>query len=89
MANSRKCPGCGWRWPEGWVKCPACLRMTAFVRREPDRSQYQAREADFERRYQERERKRIAEGHLAPEGIGKREAREIIELERSLRDEAA
>lgn len=84
MAASRHCPGCGVRWPEGWARCPACLRMTAFVRREPDRSKYQACEADFERRYAEREAKRVAQGYLAPEGIGKREAEEIIRLERSL-----
>lgn len=86
---SRKCSGCGWRWPEGWARCPACQRLTTFERREPDRSPYQAREADFERRYAEREEQRIAAGRLAPEGIGKREAQEIIQLERGLRDEAA
>lgn len=88
MAASRHCPGCGVRWPEGWVRCPVCLRMTAIVQRDPNRSKWDACEADFERKYAERERRRIAEGHIAPEGLGKREAREIIELERSL-DEAA
>lgn len=62
--------------------------MTAFVRRDPDRSKYQACEADFERRYAEREERRIGTGHIAPEAIGKREAREIIELERSLGEAA-
>lgn len=84
MAGSRHCPGCGVRWPEGWTRCPACQQMTAFVRREPNRSKYQACEADFERRYAEREERRIGTGHIAPEAIGKREAREIIELEHDL-----
>jgi len=86
---SRECANCEARWPQGYARCPACESMTTMVRQEPNRSQFQAREADFERRYVEREAKRIAQGHIAPEGLGRREAREIIRLERSLRDEAA
>lgn len=89
MVFSRECSNCQARWPQGWVRCPSCLSQTKIANRSPNRSKFQALEADFERRYQERERERIAEGHLAPEGLGKREAREIIELERSLDDEAA
>lgn len=89
MASSRHCRGCGCRWPEGYAHCPACLRATAIVRREPNRSPYQAAEAEFNRLYQEREVRRITEGRIAPEGLGKREAREIIRLERCLGDEAA
>lgn len=64
------------------------MTATAFVRREPNRSKFQALEAAFERKYAEREEQRIAQGHIAPEALGKREAEEIIRLERSL-DEAA
>ncbi len=38
----------------------------------------------FEKYYDQREEKRIARGHIAPEALGKREARAIIELEKGL-----
>lgn len=68
----------------GWAQCPACAGKTSLCRRAPNRSRYQAAEAEFERRYIERETKRIVEGRIAPEGLGRREARQIIEWERRL-----
>jgi len=84
MACSRQCPSCEARWPEGWAHCPACRRATLIVHREPNRSRYQAAEADFERRYAEREERRIAEGIVAPEALGRRQARELLALERAI-----
>lgn len=89
MPIARECKQCAVLWPEGWTRCPACKTMTQLTHRQPERTQSEAREADFERRYIEREERRISEGHLAPEGIGRREAQTIIELERRLTDEAA
>ena len=88
MAYSRLCAQCDARWPQGWAHCPVCRAATKLVSRDANRSKFQALEADFERRYAERERQRIADGLLAPEGIGKREAEEIIRLERSLGEAA-
>lgn len=88
MGFSRECKTCHARWPQGWAHCPACHTPTGLVHRDPDRSKFQALEADFERKYARREEKRISDGHLAPEALGKREARQIIELERGLREAA-
>jgi hypothetical protein len=85
MSGARHCPSCDVYWPLGNVKCPACYVPTALTAtRQPNRTRYHAYEADFERRYALREEQRVAEGHLAPEAIGKREAKAIIELERSM-----
>lgn len=83
---SRECGSCGARWPEGFTHCPACARPTRIVvGMRPTRTKRQALSAEFERRYAEREQQRIADGLVAPEGLGRREARELIELERRLR----
>lgn len=89
MAVSRLCPGCRDRWPEPFKRCPVCERTTMLVGQEPNRSTFDAREAEFERWYAEREQRRMAEGELAPEGLGRRQAQAMIaemdELERRLR----
>ena len=83
MSSSRYCRTCDVRWPLGWADCPACDTKTELlVGQAPNRLKFHALEAQFERQYQRREERRIAEGHLAPEALGKREARQIIELER-------
>ena len=86
-SGSRYCNRCECRWPLGYTNCPVCLAPTTIsVGRAPTRSEFQAREARFERHYQRREEKRIATGDLAPEALGKQEAQEVIQLERLLND---
>jgi hypothetical protein len=45
----------------------------------PTKTPFHAAEAAFEREYAIREERRIAEGHLAPEALGKREARALLD----------
>lgn len=75
------------RWPEGFAACPICERLTRIVvGLEPTRTRREALELQFRRYCEEREVRRIAEGEIAPEGLGRREARKLIaelrELER-------
>lgn len=72
----------------GLVQCPVCLTPTTIsVGLSPTRTPFHVREAEFERAYQRREEQRISEGHLAPEALGKHEAKQIIDLERCLADD--
>ncbi len=87
MAFSRECASCGIRWPTGWAACPACQRPTVVANRSPNRSQHEARLSEFERLYTEREAERIAAGDVAPETVGRREAKELLAIERQLRED--
>jgi hypothetical protein len=93
---SRWCPECVTSWPVGDVRCPACTALTRIAHAPPihtaeeakaaaERRRYRAHRKEtteeFERLYAEREEQRIAAGYLAPEAIGKREARAILDLE--------
>ncbi len=84
--RSRECPACRARWPTGTGECPVCGRPTRLSGLEPTRDRRYANEIRFRRYCEERERRRIAEGQIAPEGLGRREAqaliREVAELER-------
>lgn len=83
--SSRLCKVCQCRWPLGFVRCPRCDATTEIVvNQAPTRTKFHAYECIFERKYQRREEQRIADGFVAPEALGKREARQIIELERHL-----
>lgn len=85
MPSSRLCRVCSCRWPLGFARCPACDTTTEIlVNTGPNRSKFHAYECIFERHYSRREERRIADGHIAPEALGKREAQEIIRLERQL-----
>jgi hypothetical protein len=83
----------------GDVRCPACTALTRIAHAPPihtaeeakaaaERRRYRAHRKEtteeFERLYAEREERRVAEGHIAPEYLGKQEAREWIELTRRL-----
>jgi len=82
--NSRRCSPCRKRWPLGWSACPQCGKNTEAIHLNPTHTDEDARAA-IEERFEEflvaREERRIGEG---PEGIGIREARELIDLERRL-----
>lgn len=83
--GSRHCAKCNVRWPLGFARCPACEGPTSIsIGTEPTKTKFHAHEATFHRFYGRREERRIAEGHLAPEALGKREAQQIIALERLL-----
>ncbi len=77
------------KWPLGFAHCPTCGTATkVLIGVKPDRTReqavYAAKEREFDAHYADREQQRIAEGHIAPEALGKREARELIKLERQL-----
>lgn len=76
--RSRECETCRGRWPLGTTVCPVCERKTQISGLRPTRSPRQANEILFARYCEDREVKRIAEGRIAPEGLGRREARELI-----------
>lgn len=76
--KSRECEACRARWPTGFTACPVCERPTRTSGLTPNRSRRRANEILFSRYCEEREVKRIAEGRIAPEGLGRREARELI-----------
>ncbi len=97
--SSRWCPHCETSWPTGDVRCMQCRNLTRLSHDKPIHTQEEgeaalarwqkrqvlAKSRDyFEKYYAKREEKRIAAGFLAPEGIGRREARQIIELEKGL-----
>lgn len=48
-----------------------------------EQATYVAKERLFKAHYAEHERKRLARGELAPEAVGKEEAKRIIDLERN------
>lgn len=77
--RSRLCECCEIRWPAAVARCPLCDGETEISALRATRSERQALEIRFRRYYDEREMKRVAAGHIAPEGIGRREARELIE----------
>lgn len=77
--RSRLCEGCKIRWPAAVGRCPLCDGETQISGLRASCSERQALEVRFRRYYDEREMKRVAAGHIAPEGIGRREARKLIE----------
>ena len=77
--RSRLCASCEVRWPATVARCPLCDGETEISALRATRSERQALEIRFRRYYDEREMRRVAAGHIAPEGIGRREARKLIE----------
>lgn len=87
--HSRICGKCGVKWPLGFAQCPTCLKPTkVLIGIKPDRTREEAvyanKSRDFAAFYAEHEQRRIAAGNLAPEELGKQEARRLIDLERQL-----
>lgn len=85
------CGPCKVRWPLGFVDCPTCGAKTkVLIGMRPDKTEQEAlaanKQREFDRIYADREQKRIARGELAPEELGKRQAQEVIQLERLLTD---
>lgn len=87
--HARICDKCGIKWPLGFARCPTCETPTkVLIGIKPDRTReqaiYAAKERQFKAHYAEHEQKRIAAGELAPEEVGRREAKEMIQLGRQL-----
>ena len=79
---SRQCLKCMVRWPSRWANCPACGQKTVHKPTlPPDRNDSEANHAAFEGFYKEHDRSRTGP---SPEEIGRREAQQVIELERNL-----
>ena len=87
--HSRIFGRCNVKWPLGFAHCPTCEKPTkVLIGIKPDRTReeavYASKEREFKAVYAEHERKRLARGELAPEAVGKAEARKMIDLDRSL-----
>jgi hypothetical protein len=84
-----RCGNCGLSWPPkpDYRKCPVCQEETVTRAKGAAMSmkeaRHLARDADFERFYEAREKARVKAGEESPEEIGAREARDILALEDS------
>ena len=96
--SARWCSACEESWPPGDALCPQCREPTALTRERPRRTKEEAADAlarwekrqaladarkRFESYYDDREQRRIAEGFVAPEHLGKLEARRTVEMVRA------
>lgn len=87
-----RCGTCQLNWPSAstFNPCPVCLGKTKRFITAEAMDLYEARTlmttARFERYYTRREGEREAKGLPTPEDVGKREAHELLALEKALED---
>lgn len=85
---ARECPECRslWAYENEFVTCPQCQVKTRVVAKRPmtpRQSKFRLRAIEFERQYQDRERRREARGERSPEELGREQAaRDVAEIRR-------